>query len=312
MPTRILDLYAEFRCLTSGLKTPCGNGLLGALAYFGLDAIEAAEKDSMRQLAIRGGPYTTQEQTALLDYCQTDVDALAKLLPVMLPRLDLPRALVRGRYMAAVAQMEWNGVPIDMDALTTLRANWEVIQEKLIQRIDLAYGVFDGRTFKSDRWAAWLAQNNIPWPRLESGSLALDDETFRSMAGMYPEVAPIRELRTSLSQLRLSELAVGSDGRNRCLLSPFSSKTGEPTEQQPLYFWSINLAPQPYSPGCGNGGCLRRLRATGVWSRRRPFGRLCHAVGLPQRRSVSGLCSAGGGRAAGCHETNPPVPARAI
>ena len=226
MPTRILDLYAEFRCLTSGLKTPCGNGLLGALAYFGLDAIEAAEKDSMRQLAIRGGPYTTQEQTALLDYCQTDVDALAKLLPVMLPRLDLPRALVRGRYMAAVAQMEWNGVPIDMDALTTLRANWEVIQEKLIQRIDLAYGVFDGRTFKSDRWAAWLAQNNIPWPRLESGSLALDDETFRSMAGMYPEVAPIRELRTSLSQLRLSELAVGSDGRNRCLLSPFSSKTG--------------------------------------------------------------------------------------
>jgi DNA polymerase I-like protein with 3'-5' exonuclease and polymerase domains len=33
-------------------------------------------------------------------------------------------------------------------------------------------------------------------------------------------------LRTSLSQLRLNELAVGADGRNRCLLSAFASKTG--------------------------------------------------------------------------------------
>jgi DNA polymerase I-like protein with 3'-5' exonuclease and polymerase domains len=30
----------------------------------------------------------------------------------------------------------------------------------------------------------------------------------------------------SLSQLRLNELPVGSDGRNRCLLSPFASRTG--------------------------------------------------------------------------------------
>src|SRR6516164_683320 len=39
MPARILDLYAEFRSLTSGLAVPCGNGLLGALTYFGLDGI---------------------------------------------------------------------------------------------------------------------------------------------------------------------------------------------------------------------------------------------------------------------------------
>lgn len=39
-------------------------------------------------------------------------------------------------------------------------------------------------------------------------------------------MAPIRELRHALSQLRLQELAVGSDGRNRCLLSAFASKTG--------------------------------------------------------------------------------------
>src|SRR5262249_18620166 len=41
VPQRILDLYAEFRCLTSGLVIPCGYGLLGALTFFDLDAIGA-------------------------------------------------------------------------------------------------------------------------------------------------------------------------------------------------------------------------------------------------------------------------------
>src|SRR5438093_1376155 len=27
MPARVLDLFAEFRCRTSGLTVPCGNGL---------------------------------------------------------------------------------------------------------------------------------------------------------------------------------------------------------------------------------------------------------------------------------------------
>src|SRR5262249_34710381 len=64
--------------------------------------------------------------------------------------------------------------------------------------------------FSSDRWAGYLARKGIPWPRLASGALALDDDTFREMARAYPaEVGPIRELRYTLSQLRLNGLAVG-------------------------------------------------------------------------------------------------------
>jgi hypothetical protein len=381
-PVRILDLFAEFRCLTSGLPVPCGNGLLGALAYFGLDGLAAAEKDTLRQLAMRGGPYSGAEQTALLDYCQSDVDALARLLPAMLPKIDLPRALLRGRYMAAAARMEWSGVPIDTEALDWLRGSWDRIKGRLIAAVDAEYGVFvpvgqrtinpqstlgaailaeaeawdidplqladavdtvwrqerdasaegiearraarkatgltprrieqwedaggDHSTFpgldaaarelagaypalgigrgydpdapdesdhagqlwdvlrdrtertnpkhepailrraaelvascpgpagvffgpmrfSADRWAAYLTRKGIPWPRLESGALALDDDTFKEMARAYPaEVGPIRELRHPLGQLRLNELAVGADGRNRVLLSAFGSRT---------------------------------------------------------------------------------------
>jgi DNA polymerase I-like protein with 3'-5' exonuclease and polymerase domains len=46
------------------------------------------------------------------------------------------------------------------------------------------------------------------------------------MARIHPKVAPIRELRAALSEMRLSNITVGDDGRNRCLLSPFASKTG--------------------------------------------------------------------------------------
>ncbi len=73
---RVLDLFTEFRNATNGLPVPCGNGLLGALAYYGLGAIAAAEKSDMRDLAIRGGPFTPAEREALLDYCQSDVDSL--------------------------------------------------------------------------------------------------------------------------------------------------------------------------------------------------------------------------------------------
>jgi len=226
MPVRILDLYAEFRCLTSGVRPPNGSGLLGALNYYGLNGIEASEKDSMRELVMRGGNYTADERQAVLNYCQSDVDALAKLLPAMLPMIDMPRALVRGRYMAAAARMERNGIPIDTKSLARFRAGWDTIQSRLIEKIDKGYGVFEGHTFKANRWAAWLASKGIPWPRRDTGSPALDDDTFRSMAKVHPDVAPIRELRNSLSKLRLQNLAVGSDRRNRCLISAFASKTG--------------------------------------------------------------------------------------
>jgi DNA polymerase I len=61
MPERILDLFAEHRCLTNGVPTGYGNSLLGALAYHGLDGLGADEKSEMRALAMRGGPWTNEE-----------------------------------------------------------------------------------------------------------------------------------------------------------------------------------------------------------------------------------------------------------
>lgn len=237
MPKNVLDLFVEFRNLTNGRQTPCGNSLLGALAWFGFKSIDAAEKDGMRDLALRGGPYTSDEKVALLEYCESDVQALYRLFLQMAPLIDLPRAILRGCYMKAVAEIERNGVPIDVKMLNRFHKYWDVIQKKLIRKIDSEYGIFNGLTFKRTLFENWLKKTRIPWPRLESGALDLKDDTFREMARSFPEVAPLHELRVSLSQLRLSKLAVGKDGRNRCLLSAFRARTGrnQPSNSQFIF-----------------------------------------------------------------------------
>lgn len=226
LPESVIDLYGEFRALTNGQALPSGSGLLGALTYLGLDAMSVVEKDSMRQLAMRGGPYTSAEREALLDYCAEDVDALRRLLLAMISTLDVDRALIRGDYMKALACMEHSGVPLDVTYLERVRAEWSNIKTTLISRIDATYGVFDGETFKRDRFELFTVRNNIPWPRHESGQLQLDEKTFRMMSQAYPLITPLHELRVSLSQLRLTDLEVGSDGRNRTMLSAFSTRTG--------------------------------------------------------------------------------------
>jgi DNA polymerase-1 len=225
LPGNVLDLFTEFRTLTNGKFIPCGNGLLGALTYFGLPCIDSVEKDAMRDLILNGGPWSKQEQLDILDYCESDVVALEKLLPKMVPRLDMPHALLRGRYMKAIAHIEFNGIPIDTERLEILRNYWEEIQDQLISEVDADYSVFEGRTFKKNKFAEYLIKHDIPWPRLPSGNLDLTDDTFKEMARSCPAIAPLRELRISLSKMRLNKLAMGGDGRNRCLLSPFSSKT---------------------------------------------------------------------------------------
>jgi DNA polymerase-1 len=236
MPTRVLDLYAEFRAITNGLaqtKDRRYRSLLDALTFYGLPSITKQEKDAGRALALQES-WTADEQRALIDYCETDVTALEILLPRMLPailasRTSLGHALLRGRYTAAVARMEHNGVPIDAGTLARLRESWDPLKLALIEDTDRRYGVYLGTAFKADRFEAWVQQHAIPWPRLASGRLALDKQTMKDQAAAYPVVNELRELRVTLSELRLEKLAVGHDGRNRTGLGAFGTKTGRNT-----------------------------------------------------------------------------------
>jgi len=242
VPVAVLDLYVVFRNITNGLYLPHGAGLVGAMAYSGLDY--PADKPKMIEIINRGN-WTAQERSEIIEYNWADVIAMTRLLPRMYPYIDRKRALYRGQYPAVAAAMEWRGVPIDVDTLLRLRRNWEVLQDRLIAKIDQRYGAYDGRHFREARFAAWLAAEGIPWPRLESGRLDLEDDTFRDVEKSYPEkIGPLRELRHALSQLRLEELAVDlADGRNRTLSSYYRARTSrsQPSNSKSIFGPSVWL-----------------------------------------------------------------------
>jgi DNA polymerase I len=133
-------------------------------------------------------------------------------------------------------------------------ANIGRIYRTLIRAIDV-YGIYDGRTFKAERWKRLVAHSRIPWPLLESGQLDLSDDAFRQVAKFSPTiVSPYRELRSAISDLRLNDLAVGHDGRNRTILSAFRSRTGrnQPSNSRYIFgpsVWLRSLIQPP--PGYG-------------------------------------------------------------
>jgi hypothetical protein len=246
-PRHVVDLFIEHRCLTNGMqlprprrkttsqsgKTHKSNGrdtLLNALAIRGLAHIDVDTKDAMRDLILSKDPdeLTPEERAAILDYCASDVVGTEALLRYLLERnqIDWPRALWRGRYTVAAARMERVGVPIDVPLHRELSAHWPALRHEMIANVNQTFDVFDEHdTFKTSKMVGYVLRWNLPWPKLPSGALALDGDTFDDMARFHPELRPLYEVRSSLGEMRLTGLGVGPDGRNRCLLSLFQTVT---------------------------------------------------------------------------------------
>ena len=155
---------------------------------------------------------------------RASLDALATRM--LTAFLSSPAASVQGRVLGVeeeIRGMLVEGVPDLYGRVDLLTED----SDTLVVEVDARYGVFEGTTFKRDRFANWLIARDIPWPRLGSGQLQMDDDTFRSMAKAYPAVAELRELRAALGKMRLfDDLAIGPDGRNRTAIMPFRARTG--------------------------------------------------------------------------------------
>jgi hypothetical protein len=246
LPHNVIDLFVEHRCLTNGIplarerkkmasqsgKAHKRNGrdsLLNPLAIRGLAHIDADLKDEIRNLILTVENPTPEQWVLILDYCASDVVGTEALLRYMLDRhqIDWPRALWRGRYAAnAAAEIERTGIPIDVPLHSRLSAQWPELRHELIISVNKTFDVFDEHdTFKTEKFLALVMRRSWPWPKLPSGALALDNDTFDEMARFQPELRPLYEVRSSLGEMRLTGLSIGSDGRNRCLLSVFQTIT---------------------------------------------------------------------------------------
>jgi DNA polymerase-1 len=232
LPAKVLDLSPLFRCAVNGRTAPEGKGLLAALAYYGIGSIGRKRKDDMRGRILQGWPFTAQEREQILEYCASDISALAALLPKLLPEVEIDLALHWGEFVAVSALMEHRGVPIDMEIFSQLQdaRAWAFVRDAMVPAIDAQYGVYvkgkDGEWhFSVERFEAYCIRRGIDWPRLETGKLNLRRKTFESMCKAWPELEDLRQLRYARDKMRRIKLAVGADGRNRTVLWPFQAKT---------------------------------------------------------------------------------------
>jgi DNA polymerase I len=234
LPAKIFDLSPVFRCVLNGCVAPAeGKGLLGALAHFGISSVGAKYKDGMRNRILEGRPFTAEEREKILNYCASDIDALALLLPKLLPAVELSTVLHWSEFAAVSAAMEHNGVPIDLEIFRQLQDKraWSFVRDALVPKINAQYGVYirgkDGDWhWNDDNFEKYLARAGIDWPRHDTtGKLDLRKKTFDSMAKAWPTLEGLRQLRHTRNKMRKIKLAVGSDARCRTVLWPFQSKT---------------------------------------------------------------------------------------
>src|SRR5262249_43903527 len=224
-PVNVLDLSPAFRKIVCGRSAPQGRGLLGALAYYGLDTIGAKQKDAMRDRIMKGWPFTPEEQQQILEYCYGDADDLRRLLPKILsdPDFDLAVALYYGEFASVSAVMEHHGVPIDIEIYSQLadKKAWRKIRDAMVPIIDARYGVHVRNAagdwvFSMELFEAYLKRDRLfdSWPRTETGQLSMKKKIFETMSKGAPQLEELRQLRHTRNKMRKIKLTVGYDGRN--------------------------------------------------------------------------------------------------
>jgi DNA polymerase I len=235
-PACSLDAYVEFRHYVNDGAAKSEDrekgfySLGGALLYFCETGIDIAHKKEMRDRILQGPPFSADERAQIQEYNEDDVRGLVRLVHHLAPTIrSLPHVLARCNVTWALAQEERRGVPLDRSRLDPIKAMWDPIRVDLALMGNRDYGVYefvDGQPhWRRHLFKALVERNGWAWPAYDDGSLDETQETFREMAGRYPEVETLRETKYTLAKLRLNVLAVGTDGRNRCLLGPYGTKT---------------------------------------------------------------------------------------
>ena len=164
LPARVLDLSPAFRNLTNGRSTPEGKGLIGALRYYGLDAIGTKQKDAMQKRIMKGWPFTPEERepdSALLRqrrrrpgspvaaHSAGDRAWTSRYITANLPRC--PHS-----WSTTASRSTWRYFPH-----SPTRTRGSAVRDAMVPAIDAQYGVYVRNaagewSFSMERFEAYL------------------------------------------------------------------------------------------------------------------------------------------------------------
>jgi hypothetical protein len=167
--------------------------------------VDTDHKTEMRDLIIAGGPFSDEDKTAILDYCESDVRYLSKLYFTISQsikeggltpddQMDYKTdALRRGDYAARTAYMERVGRPINYEGAKNFGSHVGTILYEVAKEITELFpdirpfifnarkGVFQKKEKNIRRWI--LEKHSIPggkidWDETDTGKASLSLEAF--------------------------------------------------------------------------------------------------------------------------------------
>ncbi len=222
-----IDTYVEERVSTAGEKPEDGFSLLACSLRHGLPCISSDEKNVMRNLILRGGPYSPEQKQEILDYCESDVRETVALFRKLRPTMNTPQALIRGSSMAVFATIGDRGLPVDVERFTAIKQLGNEGLRRLWQEHLDVYGLMENGSFCYRRFAELVEKSAIPWHRSDTGRYRYDKDTLKDAAKAYGEPwASVYELVRSIAEGAVDGLKLGSDGRLYAPPKPFMTFTG--------------------------------------------------------------------------------------
>jgi hypothetical protein len=257
-PVHVFDCHTCYQATTNFLLPATEDGeerkkprkrLSDACRAYGIIGWENIDKPQMAK-DIGEGRWHLYGRPAVFDYCEEDVRRTTELFrrqldgipgkPWGLQPADVPCGLHWSEYSAKViARVQAKGKRIDVPLWNLCQENKAAIVRELVRRFDPSQDsddpIFDvDGSFENARFARYLIENGIPWPRLPSGAFDLKKKTFKMM-GHIPGIQGISALRESLRVIISNKLPIGSDGINRPSLFPFGTSTGRNAHAKSLF-----------------------------------------------------------------------------
>lgn len=222
-----IDTFVEARVTAAGDRPEGGFGLLACCQRFGVSSISTDEKSNMHELILQGGPYTDGQKQDILDYCESDVQETLQLFEKARVSWDMRHAMLRGKAMAAFADIADRGIPVDCkryEAVTSLgnQGFRELWQDKLD-----VYGLMKNGSLCYARFAELVEQSGLPWPRTDTGRYKMKKDILKDASRAYGEPwSSVLELTRSIAEGAVDGLCQGGDGRLYAQPKAFFTITG--------------------------------------------------------------------------------------
>lgn len=281
LPCNCIDLYSEFKNLVSGLRPPpqfrqrhfpdkWDSSLLGVVRWCGLPVRAVEDKKAVRDVILRRHPYSAKERELISKYCRDDVIDTALVAKTLMPRISSPpQAIFRAHFMRSTAKIHRAGIPTDSTLYDRFLAHRDELKADMVSQLaGTPMNIYEGGKLKYHKLEALVhsvgLEHDWPGPKKKRSkkrgecthvhkkrAFSTEADAFEAMAVLRPELATLASVVKQMKDLKIFNLAVGTDGRSRYALFPFDAITGRCTPSAARFIlaqssWSRGfIAPLP-------------------------------------------------------------------